>query len=459
MNFPRLLAGLFGIIALGLATWVWRGKMAGHPPPVPPPPASTIVSGPFVPPAPLRLILTPQPDQTRTELDQQIARYQSDLRPPGGRPAARIAALDTLGWLFVAKARADYDEGSNKLAEQCALEMEAEQPGSPEAMLLRGHVLHQFHRFQETEVLARKLVAARPSASAYGLLGDALMEQGRLDEASEAYQTMLDLKPGFESYVRAAHFRWLKGELAGARELMTKALGMVDPHDAATLAWAEQRVALYELQAGNLSAAKDHADAAIQARPNDAAAHLALGRILSAEGKENESLENFRAAATSNPLPDYLWQLADHLEANGLHDEAVPVEQTLRQTGRRADPRTFALYLATTRQGTDPATALQLAEAELENRQDVFSWDALAWSQFASGQVTTAQQTMKRALAEGTQDGRLFLHAAVIASAANDAANRPVFLQRADTLKQMLLPSERRLLGELTVPDARRTER
>ena len=36
--------------------------------------------------------------------------------------------------------------------------------------------------------------------------------KGKLEEAIPAYQTMLDLKPGFESFVRAAHVRWLKGE-------------------------------------------------------------------------------------------------------------------------------------------------------------------------------------------------------------------------------------------------------
>ena len=92
--------------------------------------------------------------------------------------------------------------------------MAAEQPDSPDAMLLRGHVLHQFHRFKEAEALARQLVAVRSLPYDYGLLGDSLMEQGRLTDAIPAYQTMLNLKPGFESFVRAAHMRWLKGKFA-----------------------------------------------------------------------------------------------------------------------------------------------------------------------------------------------------------------------------------------------------
>ena len=459
MNRPRVVVGLIGVVLFGLLAWVVNGLRlrSAHHEIGEGVTASTMTPSAFVPPTPLQLILVPEPGKNATELDKQIAHYQAELRPLGGRPSVRLAALDTLGWLFVTKARTAYDPGYNKLAEQSALEMEAEQPGSPEAWLLRGHVLHQFHRFKEAEALARKLVAVRGSTADYALLGDSLMEQGQLEEAGGAYQNMLDLRPDFESYVRAAHFRWLKGELPGARDLMVKALGVVDRRDVSTLAWAEQRLALYDLQAGDLPAAQQDAEAGLQAKPGDAAASLALGRVLSAEGKEDEALVHFRIAAEANPLPDYLWQLSDHLEARGLVAEAAPIKQTLRRTGQRADPRTFALYLATT--GQDPTTAQRLSEAELDSRRDVLSWDALAWSQLASGQVAAARESMQRALAEGTQDGRLFLHAAAIAAAAHDADGKRVYLQKADALEGMLLPSERRLLDGLSAPGERRAAR
>ena len=52
--------------------------------------------------------------------------------------------------------------------------------------LLRGHVLHQLHRFQEAEQIARRLTAKRQFVLDYGLLGDVLMEQGRLTEAARS---------------------------------------------------------------------------------------------------------------------------------------------------------------------------------------------------------------------------------------------------------------------------------
>ena len=72
---------------------------------------------------------------------------------------------------------------------------------------------------QEAEQIARQLVARRTVVLDYGLLGDALMEQGRLAEAADAYQRMIDLKPFYQSYTRAAHVRWTEGRPRTARSV------------------------------------------------------------------------------------------------------------------------------------------------------------------------------------------------------------------------------------------------
>src|SRR5438034_5812373 len=75
------------------------------------------------------------------------------------------------------------------------LRLEAKYPGSSEGLLLRGHALHSQHRFHEAEQVAQQLIKVRQAPFDYGLLGDVLMEQGRLRDAVGAYQKMLDLKP------------------------------------------------------------------------------------------------------------------------------------------------------------------------------------------------------------------------------------------------------------------------
>src|SRR4029077_4652122 len=115
--------------------------------------------------------------------------------------------------------RESFDPGYYKLAEQCALCLESRQAHATEALLLRGHVLQNLHRFKEAEPLARELVARRGLSFDYGLLGDVLMEQGQLNEAVEAYQKMVDEKPDMQAYARIGHLRWLKGDLEGAVEV------------------------------------------------------------------------------------------------------------------------------------------------------------------------------------------------------------------------------------------------
>ena len=140
--------------------------------------------------------------------------------------------------------------GFYKLAEQCARCIEKRNPQSQEAMLLRAHVLQNLHRFKESETLARRLVQQRGLSFDYGLLGDALMEQGKLSDAVEAYQRMMNLKPDLRAYARAAHMRWLKGDLEGAIEAMQLAVSAATPSDAESAAWVNTRLAFYEFQAG-----------------------------------------------------------------------------------------------------------------------------------------------------------------------------------------------------------------
>src|SRR5215470_2934669 len=191
---------------------------------------------------PLVLVLTPQTGDSR--IDKEISRLQEQIR--SGRNVH--LGLEQLGWAFVAKARESFDPGFYKLAEQCARCIEKRNPQSQEAMLLRGHVLQNLHRFSESETLARRLVQQRGLSFDYGLLGDALMEQGRLSEAVEAYQQMMNLKPDLRAYARAAHMRWLKGDLAGAIEAMQLAVSAASPQDAESAAWVNTRLAFYQFQ-------------------------------------------------------------------------------------------------------------------------------------------------------------------------------------------------------------------
>ena len=69
-----------------------------------------------------------------------------------------------------------------------------------------------------------------------------MIEQGKLGAAVEAYQQMMNLKPDLRAYARAAHMRWLKGDLDGAIEVMQLAVTLPVPGDAESAAWVNTRI-------------------------------------------------------------------------------------------------------------------------------------------------------------------------------------------------------------------------
>ena len=397
---------------------------------------------------PLALVLTPLTGDSHT--DREISQLQQQIR--SGRNVQLW--LEQLGWAFVAKARESFDPGFYKLAEQCARCIEKRNTQTQEAMLLRAHVLQNLHRFKESETLARRLVQQRGLSFDYGLLGDALMEQGKLGDAVEAYQQMMNLRPDLRAYARAAHMRWLKGDLEGAIEAMQLAVTAATPSDAESAAWVNTRLAFYEFQAGSVNEAEQGCVFALSLQNNYAPALLLKGKMLLAQNRPREAVDALQNAAKLNPLPEYQWTLAEALRAAGCENEASAVETQLRQHGASGDPRTLALFLATRHES--PERSLRLARVELDSRSDVFTHDALAWSLAAAGNLAEAHSEMQRALAEGTEDGRLFFHAAVIASQTGHTADAECWLRKASELSHLLLPSERNELQNAAACGAQR---
>ncbi len=392
----------------------------------------------------LALVLVPHEGEGRT--DKEIRKFQEQVR----RGINRQAALERLGWAYVAKAHESFDDGFYKLAEACANILETETPGCAEGLLLRGHVLASLHCFKEAEVVARELTVKRGLPFDFALLGDSLMEQGRLKEAIVAYQTMVDLRPDLQSFSRIAHVRWLTGDLAGAIEMMQAAVSASSPRDADSAAWVNSRLATLQLHSGETEAAQQACEAALELRPNYPPSLLLRGKMALQQDDFDVAITDLQNAAQQNPLPEYQWALAEALRAAGRESEAAAAENLIATRGEAADPRTLSLYLAT--RGENPDLAVRLAEQELKQREDVFTHDALAWAWAAAGRLDEARPHLERALAEGTKDARLFFHAAMIESRAGQSDKAEHWFTRAVAMSDLLLPSERALL--LRLPDS-----
>ena len=89
----------------------------------------------------------------------------------------------------------------------------------------------------------------------WGTLGDAYIEIGDYDKAAEAYQKMMNLRPDLSSYNRAAHYRFLMNDMAGAIDIMKRAIesGSTSPEN---IAWCWVELGTYYLKSDRLGEAE-----------------------------------------------------------------------------------------------------------------------------------------------------------------------------------------------------------
>ncbi len=378
---------------------------------------------------------------TNSETDKLILRYQNAV----AQTSEPLAQLERLGWAYVAKARETRDVGYYTLAEQAAACIEIQAPESADALLLRGHVLHNLHRFQEAEAAAQRLVEQRGLWFDFALLGDVLTERGDLQKAAIAYQQLAEQRPGPQAYLRISQLRWLKGDLEGALQMMVKTVRATSPRTPEPAAWAHVRLAMLLMQLDQLAEADAALDSALLLQPGYPPALYTRGRILLAQHRASDAISLLRQAVQADPLPEFRWALYEALKITGQYRSANQQLAELQRYGAIEDARTFALFLAT--RGEQPETALRLALDELQLRKDVFTLDAVAWALSSAGKHSQAREYSRQALAEGTQDARLFLHAGVIAARAGDNYQAFELLSSAESIQQMLLPSERQQLN------------
>lgn len=163
-----------------------------------------------------------------------------------------------------------------------------------------------------------------------------------------------------------------------------------------------------------------------------------------AQGEATDAIDVLQRAVQGDGLPEFQWALAECLREAGRETEAETLEGKMRLGGPVRDPRTLALFLAS--RSESPAQALDLCRRERTRRGDVFTQGALAWAHFASGNLQSAQAHADSALAEGTRDARMMLHAGIISQALGRDEEARSRLASAAAEAQMLLPSERKAL-------------
>lgn len=369
----------------------------------------------------LSLAVTPPcagPVTTPTPAERAIERERSAL---ASRPSAEGEAR--LAMALARRARETADPEYYAQAHDAVERALALAPDDVSALKARAWALLGQHEFARARELAMEINRRVPDdVETYGMLVDANVELGRLDEAERAAQWMLDLRPGLApGLLRVAYLRELFGDLEGAAEVMSAALDQAGWDETEERAWILTHLSHLSLARGRVQEADELVARALDEFP---CYHYALGQLAlvrDAQGRRQEAaelqLERYRLA----PHPENLYLAADALRAAGRRKEARAAWARFEADAGRESAgvdnanRELVLYLVDV--ARRPAEALALAEREAGRRQDSFTLDALAWAQLAAGERERALETSRRALAPGIVDARLRRHAAAIARA------------------------------------------
>jgi tetratricopeptide (TPR) repeat protein len=390
--------------------------------------------------------------------DGAIARYQRALR----RSPGDAEAWYRLGDAHVQRARETGEPRHWDRAEQALSRCLELAPTHAGALRHLAFVKSSLHDFTAALAHARRAVELAPDdASAHGVLGDALLELGRYDEAERAFDTMMRLRPDLAALARRSGLRSLRGDAAGAAADLRRAIeiGVAEGQPREHVAWAQWQLGVELFNAGDVEGADRAHRAALVTYPGHHRALAGLGQVRMAQGRPGEAVELYAKALAVIPLPEHAAALGDVHASQGRDEEArrhyalAEYVGRLGGAGQARYDRELAAFLADHDMKIDQALAL--ARREIEARQDVGAWILLAWTLHKAGRSREALDPLGRALALGTRDARLFFRAGMIHLGAGDAPRARDFLARALAINPRFHPIEADLAGR-TLADLRR---
>jgi tetratricopeptide (TPR) repeat protein len=350
--------------------------------------------------------------------------------------AASLTApqLDRLGNRFAQRARETGDASYYARAEAAyrrALKLVAD---DLPATLGLGSVALSRHEFRAGLTLGRRAVALSPStAEGYGVVGDALVELGRYEQAFTTFNRMVSLKPSVSSYARVSYARELLGDVPGAATAMQLAVDAAVGEPEA-LAWSRTQLGKLYWSHGRLAAAARQYRAALYARPAYAPALDALAQVEAARGHRARAITLARRASEILPLPQYVANLGDLLPGSAAQRQYALVGAVARLERSHGVNVDLEIALFDVDHRIDLQRTVALARLAHRERPSIDGDDVLAWALARVGRCGEAQRYSRRALRLGTLDAPKFFHRGVIERClGHRAAARHWFARAHDT--------------------------
>jgi tetratricopeptide (TPR) repeat protein len=351
------------------------------------------------------------PSTTRDGLAARVSEMEARLSTQPADAGAAVILADAL----IRQSRVTGSSAPTMRAADVLSRALTQDPDNYDLLHMQSTLLLSQHRFKDAIAVAERCRDLRPAdAMNYGVIGDGHLELGDYDEAFDAFERMMQLKPNAASYARVAYARELQGDLKGALASMKLAADASQGGDVEAVAWYRAQVGELQLKLGQPSDAMQSFIGASHAFPGHPYAVIGYAKALEAIGKTDEARALLEDFVKRTPGADVYARLGD-MAAKAGQSAAATKHWALAEAMWRSDtpePKNLARFLAERGQKIDEAVAI--AEAASKERHDIFTEDALAWAYFKAGRTAAAREAIARALRTGTQDAEILRHAAAI---------------------------------------------
>ena len=343
-----------------------------------------------------------------------VARLEETVAEGG----ADARSLSLLGLAYLQRARETADASYYPRAQSALGRAARLDRRDPVAVTGLASLAASRHQFRESLRLARRAVVLAPdTARGYGVVGDALIELGRYDEAFRAFERMVELKPSLAGYARIAYARELLGRPREALEAMELALDASGNVPEPT-AWTLVEIGKLHFSLGELTQARQAFRSGLAVLPGYPFALDGLAKAEAARGRSARAVRLAQRATEAVPLPQFVATLADLYSVRGDHERAREqvelvgaIERLQASNGVNSD-----LELAFFRidHGIRLGETLELARKARAARPSIHGDDVLAWALARNGRCKEALAYSKRSLRLGTRDASFAFHRGMI---------------------------------------------
>ena len=327
-------------------------------------------------------------------------------------------AYSQLGLAYLQQARETGDPTYYQKAEdalQAALDRQPDDYVSLGGMGMLALARHQFGEALDWGGRARQ---RKPdSAFAFGVIADAQVELGLVEDAAISLQTMVDLHPDLSAYSRISYLRELHGDMEGALLMMQWAVDAGSPNQENT-AWTRVQLGNLYFNLGDLEKAEEQYELTLGFYPGYVYASAGLGRVAAARGNFEAAVEYLEKASQVMPIPEFIISLEEIYEKNGNIEAAKEktellgaIQQLYEANGVDMDLE-IALFNAD--RGIDLQRTLVNTRQAYTRRPSVYGADVLAWVLYQTGHLEEARAYSYQALRLGSRQGLFLFHAGMI---------------------------------------------